>query len=100
MTGGTRERCHSRVVHGRTRERGEIRGRVASLAWRAGYRYVRGGSARGLDTVVAGGAPGGNTSMIENSAGPTDGRMTGIALQVGIDVLRALALGLHIVVTG
>ena len=38
--------------------------------------------------------------MIENRAGPTNGRMTGVAFQVGIDVLRSLALRLHIVVAG
>jgi hypothetical protein len=38
--------------------------------------------------------------MIEERARPTDGRVTGIALQVRIDVLRAFALRLHVVVAG
>src|SRR3569833_3469592 len=100
VTGGTGDRGHNRVVHGRTGERRKVRGRVTGLAGGAGVRDMSGRRTRSLDVVVARCTAGADPRMIEDRTGPTDRGMTRIALEVGIDVLRPLALGLHVVVAG
>lgn len=71
---------------------------MACLARRIVYWYVRRRHSGCLHTVVTGGASGGDSIVVEEGAGPTEGGMTGVAFQVGIDVLWTFTLRLDIVV--
>jgi len=90
------------VVDHCTGERCEVRRRMAALAGGSvgavDRDMIRRNTGR-LNTVVAARASGRDALVIENRTCPADRRVAGVALQVGIDMRRSLALGLYIVVT-
>ena len=88
-----------RVIHLRAAERREVRRRVTGFARRAVGREMRRRHTRGFHVVVATRAVAGDVRVTEQRAGPADGGVARIALEIGLDVGRALALGLHAVVT-
>ena len=64
------------------------------------YRNVRRRHSGSLHPVVAAGAAARDAVVFEYCARPAYRRMAGVALEVRLDVRRALALRLHVVVTG
>lgn len=89
--------CDGGVIHRGAGESREVRARVAVFARRPVGRNMSGRYSGGLDAVVARGTSRRDPTVTENSARPAQGRMAYVAFQVGIDVPRALALRLYVV---